>query len=72
MLGNAMEWVNDYYAEDYYSIAPPENPSGPTNGVERVRRGGSFGTKIGFFHAAWRTSAKPDDTSDTVGFRCAK
>ncbi|MDR3575997.1 MAG: formylglycine-generating enzyme family protein [Anaerolineaceae bacterium] len=71
MLGNVAEWTADYYAQDYYSLAPAVNPQGPDSGTSRVLRGGSFGTKIGFFHSAWRTGEKPDYTSDTIGFRCA-
>ncbi len=41
MSGNVREWVNDYYAEDYYSVSPEFNPTGPTTGTERVLRGGA-------------------------------
>ncbi|MDH5774509.1 MAG: SUMF1/EgtB/PvdO family nonheme iron enzyme, partial [Nitrospirota bacterium] len=29
MAGNAEEWVQDWYGEDYYQSSPRENPSGP-------------------------------------------
>ena len=43
MAGNVREWVNDWYAADYYSISPTNNPQGPTSGTGRVLRGGSWG-----------------------------
>jgi formylglycine-generating enzyme required for sulfatase activity len=38
MLGNAAEWVNDWYAYDYYLNSPLKNPMGPDSGTERVIR----------------------------------
>jgi formylglycine-generating enzyme required for sulfatase activity len=29
MMGNAPEWVNDFYGADYYSVSPYANPQGP-------------------------------------------
>lgn len=42
MLGNVAEWCLDWYAADYYSVSPKENPLGPSAGSLRVARGGSF------------------------------
>jgi len=33
------EWVNDWYAADYYANSPRENPRGPVSGEKRVVRG---------------------------------
>src|SRR2546426_821053 len=41
MAGNVWEWVKDYYDENYYKNSPSKNPTGPTNGKERVVRGGA-------------------------------
>lgn len=42
MAGSVMEWCQDWYSRDYYSISPLRNPRGPANGAFRVLRGGSF------------------------------
>ncbi|MFY0665950.1 MAG: SUMF1/EgtB/PvdO family nonheme iron enzyme [Natronospirillum sp.] len=43
LSGNVIEWVNDWYAEDYYQWAQQYNPQGPSTGEAKVLRGGSFG-----------------------------
>ena len=42
MSGNVSEWVNDWYAEDYYATSPADNPTGPATGELRVLRGGGW------------------------------
>lgn len=42
MYGNEWEWCQDFYGENYYTQSPPENPTGPPEGSERVQRGGGF------------------------------
>src|SRR6185503_4771848 len=46
MAGNAMEWVADWFAENYYQSAgeraPRRNPAGPSSGDLRALRGGSW------------------------------
>lgn len=32
MAGNVWQWVNDWYATDYYSVSPYRNPPGPDSG----------------------------------------
>ena len=48
MLGNAEEWVNDWYNpnENYYQISPSKDPCGPPSGVVRVVRGKCLRTTI--------------------------
>ena len=46
MYGNVYQWCQDYYDKDYYTKSPADDPTGPTGGSERVRRGG------GYFHPA--------------------
>jgi formylglycine-generating enzyme len=40
IAGDVQEWVFDWFRDDYFSISPYENPTGPTNGVFKIRREG--------------------------------
>ncbi len=44
MVGNVREWVADYYDRDYYQTesSTDRNPSGPSDGEDRVFRGGGW------------------------------
>jgi formylglycine-generating enzyme required for sulfatase activity len=68
MVGNASEWVGDWYAADYYMTAPTENPLGPATGTYKVHRGGE-GWSPGFTFE--RTYVRQDnEPSAGHGFRC--
>ncbi len=41
MTNQVSEWVNDWYAKDYYLSSPEHNPQGPEVGTEKVQRDGS-------------------------------
>lgn len=42
MIGNVLEWVEDWYDADYYATSETEDPQGSPNGKLRVLRGGSW------------------------------
>ncbi|WP_369310405.1 formylglycine-generating enzyme family protein [Providencia rettgeri] len=44
MMAVGFDWMNDWYAADYYEHSPVKNPQGPEQGKEKVTRGadGSF------------------------------
>jgi formylglycine-generating enzyme required for sulfatase activity len=70
MGGNVLEWVADWYANNYYSRSPRNNPPGPSYGESRVARGGSWArSDLRVFH---RNYFPPEFTSFDVGFRCAR
>lgn len=86
LSGNAWEWVNDWYARDYYENSPASNPTGPSTGQAmpdgapyHVLRGGNW------FNGEWghgRVSNRnpsyfrgPEDPYHSwyhVGFRVAR
>ncbi|MCG8157348.1 SUMF1/EgtB/PvdO family nonheme iron enzyme [Brenneria goodwinii] len=39
MMGNGRDWINDWYAVDYYQHSLEKDPRGPTEGKEKVIRG---------------------------------
>jgi formylglycine-generating enzyme required for sulfatase activity len=72
MSGNATEWVNDFYAKDYYLESPHENPEGPEIGKRRVIRGGGWRSGKMCATCNFRQSLRPYWVDINVGFRCAK
>lgn len=72
-LGNVWEWVQDVYAEDYYSHSPQQDPAGPAAGDYRVARGGSWrGIARGPARVSSRYVLRAGVRSIVVGFRCAR
>jgi len=80
-VGNAWEWVSDWYDPRYYRVAPNIDPVGPDctegdvyeNGACRARviRGGAFNTTKLTTRAHARSFADPAVADDDMGFRCA-
>jgi sulfatase modifying factor 1 len=71
MAGSVSEWVADWYDEAYYPSAPEGNPKGPTQGRQKVLRGGSFGDSAESLTAISRESYFPEEKGPYVGIRCA-
>ena len=72
-LGNVWEWVQDWYAADYYAHSPQSDPKGPDSGEFRVCRGGSWrGIARGLARVSARYPLKPGVRSIVVGFRCVR
>lgn len=70
MLGNAWEWVNDRYSKDIYSAERRVDPTGPAQGMKRVRRGGSYHCPIHETRPGFRSpDATPDVSYTVTGFR---
>lgn len=81
MLGNADEWVYDWYAEDYYQHSQTVNPTGPADPVDqnkwKVHRGGNTSDDPGGgSYSNLRISDRGVETFDWwsgyLGMRCAK
>lgn len=69
MLGNAFEWVADWYGP--YDAADLVDPRGPQGGTSRVVRGGSWYFQT-LSRAARRYEYEPREERRDVGFRVAR
>ncbi len=73
MSGNVFEWVDDWYAGNYYSQSPSTNPTGPTTGSLRVLRGGGWDLNSGRCRSACRYQTFPSNNGNVfAGFRVAR
>jgi formylglycine-generating enzyme required for sulfatase activity len=72
MAGNAYEWVQDWYAIDYFDVSPDRNPTGPEQGQFKVVRGGSWSDLPKYLLTYGRFRLPPDTRNSYVGFRCAR
>jgi len=70
MAGNVLEWTQDWYDRDYYSVSPRKNPRGPASGAYKVVRGGSFFVEPFDLRASARFMAWPSfQAYRMIGFR---
>lgn len=73
LIGNVLEWTQDYYSGSYYPISPAVDPQGPATGAARVVRGGAFGGYM-FNPAEQRNGTRYDYSAGHygygAGFRC--
>ena len=72
MAGNVVEWVFDYYQEDYYATSPEKNPTGPEKGKFRVIRGGGWHSGPSCNRTYFRNALRSSWVDIAVGFRCAR
>lgn len=70
MLGNAFEWVSDWYDANFYKNSPADDPSGPANGTAHVVRSGGFGSSLEQLSIFNRYSEGPQTHRPDLGFRC--
>jgi len=76
VLGNVLEWVNDWYdkpyALDYYKHSPSQDPKGPTRGMAHIYRGGSWNIFPANVRASYRGNNLGNTRYFNYGFRCAR
>ena len=71
MCENVHEWCGDWYAADYYGLAPERDPRGPESGTRRASRGGSWRHQVKVSRCAARSSIPPSFQYLDYGFRVA-
>jgi formylglycine-generating enzyme len=69
---NVHEWCADWYDASYYAVTPERNPQGPSAGIRRASRGGSWRHQIKVTRAAARSSIPPGLMYADYGFRVAR
>lgn len=74
MSGNVWQYCNDWYGSDYYSESGgATDPAGPTTGLSRILRCGSFGNTIDCMRSGERGMRPPNSRfGGSAGFRCVR
>lgn len=72
IAANVHEWCADWHARDYYAVSPSVNPAGPSGGVRRASRGGSWRHAVTISRSAARSRLDPSLRYTDYGFRLAR
>jgi sulfatase modifying factor 1 len=72
VVGNAWEWVSDWYGSEYYGGGDMNDPRGPEAGSMRIVRGGSWvNDDVKMLRCSYRHKVPLDTYAYSIGFRIA-
>ncbi|XP_078049496.1 formylglycine-generating enzyme [Augochlora pura] len=74
VIGNVWEWTSDWMTIDAAKRGGSTNPTGPPDGTDKVKKGGSYlchETYCFRYRCAARSQNTPDSSAGNLGFRCA-
>ena len=69
MADSVHEWCGDWYAKDAYAAATAGAPGGPSDGVRKTSRGGSWRHRVKVARIAARSSLAPERRYNDYGMR---
>ena len=72
MSGNVWEWTWDFNSTEYASALPTSDPTGPSAGAGRVRRGGSWLVDANYVRVGRRNGSLSDVGNYAIGFRVVR
>ncbi len=72
MHGNVWQWCVDRWSDGYYDNSPTDDPTGATNGADRLIRGGSWNITPVDCRSANRTRSEPAPRAGHRGFRLTR
>ena len=72
MHGNLYEWCGDYFAANWYTASPLNDPNGPSVPSDRVIRGGRWNLDAPLGRSASRHFLSPSKSLTSLGFRVVR
>ena len=72
IAANIHEWCADWHSKTFYGGSPSRNPAGPTHGVRRASRGGSWRHAVTISRSAARSKLDPSFRYTDYGFRVVR